>query len=222
MSHPATLTRPTETLTTSTAALLGRVKSADQDFEWYPTTDRMIEKVAKHIDRRTASIMDIGAGDGRVLERLAGLCEDTPDLYAIEKSDVLVQAQPRHVVPVGTDFYEQNLACLPVDTIFCNPPYSDFETWAAAVIESGHARTGFLVIPQRWKQSDKINAAVKRRGAIVRVIHSDDFHDAERRARATVDIVKIDYPTKSGYGYDEAVDPFDIWFDNHIDTSYRC
>jgi tRNA1(Val) A37 N6-methylase TrmN6 len=137
----------------SFGALLHSVQASGEDFEWYPTTDRMIEVVFRWLDKTADSIMDIGAGDGRVLAKLSARFEAPPALYAIEKSTVLIQAQPENVIPVGTDVFEQNLACLPVDYIFCNPPYSEFETWACMVIESGHARKAFLVLPQRWKRT---------------------------------------------------------------------
>lgn len=197
--------------------ILDAVKQADEDFEWYPTTQRMIDIVAKHIPTDASSIMDIGAGDGRVLTSLAKRCERA-ELYAIEKSLVLVQEQPESVTPVGTDFYQQNLACLPVDYIFCNPPYSEFEQWAAAVIESGYAKKSFLIIPRRWTDSARIADAIKRRGAKVKTIHSDDFLDAERRARAVVDIVEVSYPTNDRYYDPQPVDPFDLWFDQNINT----
>lgn len=202
--------------------LLAAVKAADQDFEWYPTTQRMIDVVAKHIPADTKSIMDIGAGDGRVLVELAKRCEYPPELYAIEKSSVLVEAQPEEVTPVGTDLHEQNLACLPVDYIFSNPPYSESEyvSWARVIIEFGYAKKAFLVLPRRWKDDQLIQAALQKRGAEARVIHSDDFYDGPRPARAVVDIVEIRYPTQStGWsGTEKAKDPFDIWFDQNIDT----
>jgi hypothetical protein len=204
----------------TTNQLLESVRDAGEDFEWYPTTARMIEVVAQRIPSRTRSILDIGAGDGRVLVELAKKCEDRPELYAIEKSVVLVQAQPEEIIPLGTDLFEQNLTCLPVDYIFCNPPYSEFETWAAVIIESGYAQKAFLVIPTRWADSKRIQAALTKRGATARAIHTDDFLDAERSARAVVNIVEVSYPKKfEGYGgRDEPADPFDAWFDQNIDT----
>ena len=201
-------------------SLLRSVQESGEDFEWYPTTDRMIDVVSRWLDKTAESILDIGAGDGRVLARLAARFENSPQLYAIEKSTVLVQAQPENVIPVGTDLFEQNLACLPVDYIFCNPPYSEFETWASMVIESGHARKAFLVLPRRWKESEGIALSLKKRGATARVLHSDDFVDAPRKARAVIDIIEISFPLKDGGGYwrKEVKDPFDIWFDEHIST----
>jgi len=201
------------------ATTLEAVQAAGEDFEWYPTTAAMIAAVARHIDEGASSLMDIGAGDGRVLLQLAKKCKHA-DLYAIEKSNVLIQAQPENVVPVGTDFYQQNLACLPCDYIFSNPPYSQFEAWASTIVESGYAKKAFLVIPRRWKDSADIANALKKRGATARIIYSGDFEDADRRARAIVDIVEVSYPMKGSHGWrsDEVKDPFDTWFDLNVST----
>lgn len=200
--------------------LLAAVKDAGEDFEWYPTTDRMIEVVTRHIDTTAESIMDIGAGDGRVLTKLGACFENSPLLYAIEKSSVLMQSWPENIVPVGTDLFEQNLSALPCDYLFCNPPYSEFELWARIIIEAGYARKAFLVIPQRWKENEAIALALKARGATARVIHSDNFHDAQRQARAVVDVVEISYPMQGREyrRYDKPSDPFDRWFDENIST----
>jgi hypothetical protein len=204
----------------NTGALLRAVQASGEDFEWYPTTERMVQVVARWLDKTAGSIMDIGAGDGRVLAKLAERFEKTPDLYAIEKSTVLVQAQPENIIPVGTDLFEQNLACLPVDYIFSNPPYSEFEAWACMIVDSGHARKAFLVLPQRWKENEAIAQSLKKRRATARVLHSDDFLDGPRRARAVVDVVEVSFPLKDeGRGWGREVqDPFDAWFDATIST----
>jgi methylase of polypeptide subunit release factors len=188
-AEPMPPTDETAAAVPPTGVTLKAVQDAGEDFEWYPTTKRMIDVVARRIPTDAQSLMDIGAGDGRVLAEIAQQCriaaveremrafrerykektpaemEETrrdllarergPELYAIEKSTVLVQAQPETVTPVGTDLFEQNLACLPVDYIFSNPPYSQFETWASTIIESGYAKRAFLIIPQRWADSAK-------------------------------------------------------------------
>ncbi len=188
-------------------------------FEWYPTTKRMIDAVAGQGMADVRSILDVGAGDGRVLHQLAASCEGDVKLYAIEKSTVLVQAQPDNVIPVGTDLCEQNLSCLKVDVIFSNPPYRQFEAWACTIIETGFAHRAYLIVPRRWKDSALIRESLRRRGASVKVIHSDDFHDAERRARAVVDVLEVRYPRNDRY-WDrrEPQDPFDAWFDQNIST----
>lgn len=208
----------------STREILVAVKSAGQDFEWYPTTQKMIDVVARQIPcgeySNAGSFMDIGAGDGRVL---AGFEKNLKarnknylaTLYAIEKSSVLLATWPENIIPVGCDFFEQNLACLPVDYIYSNPPYSEYETWVTTIIDMGYAKKAFLVIPDRWTDSAPIAAALKKRKATVRIIHKDDFLNAERQARAVINILEISYPQH----YEEKPDdPFDIWFDENVDT----
>lgn len=197
--------------------LLQTVAKAGQDFEWYPTTDAMIAVVARRLPKDFESIMDIGAGDGRVLTALARKSERA-SLYAIEKAPLLMQAQPDSITPVGVDFYEQNLSSLPVDYVFCNPPYSDFETWAARIIETAYCLKAFLVIPRRWKESKAIAAALKARRATTKVIHEGTFEQAERRARAVIGIVEVTFPRESDYYHAKPEDPFDIWFEQNIST----
>lgn len=53
------------------------------------------------------------------------------------------------------------------------------------------------------------------------MIHSDDFYHAERQSRAVIDIVEVTYPQNNSYSRrvtDKVVDPFDIWFDQNINT----
>src|ERR1043165_7052187 len=130
----------------STAALVENLKSAGQDFEWYPTTRRMVDIIIQDMKRAASanwrndgftSILDIGAGDGRVLMQMAG-DNDRIKLYSIEQSTLLQQKQSDRIIPVGAEFYEQNLMSLPVDVAFSNPPYSEFEEWAARIISTVH------------------------------------------------------------------------------------
>jgi len=121
----------------STQNLVALLKQAGDDNEFYPTTTEMVNAVKRWLPEDAKSIMDIGAGDGRVLARLAEKCKYAT-LYGIEKSQILIQAQPDCVVPVGTEFFEQNLSAIAVDYIFCNPPYSQFEEWVCKVVEQGY------------------------------------------------------------------------------------
>lgn len=164
-----------------------------------------------------SSVLDIGAGDGRVLAWFGEACQNAKQ-YAIEKSSILLQRQPDHIIPVGTEFAEQDLMGLPVDVVFCNPPYREFEEWAARIIATAHASQLYLVIPRRWRESAMIQGALKSRGVEAKIIHSDHFEDAERRARAVVDIIRLRFFEENRWGRTERQDPFDRWFDQHIDT----
>lgn len=92
-----------------TTQLLAAVKDAGEDFEWYPTTRKMLEVVAEDLRGEVGdhfSLLDIGAGDGNALQTLCELTGNTGDKYAIEKSRVLVDALPKDVFVIGTDFYQ--------------------------------------------------------------------------------------------------------------------
>lgn len=221
-----------------TQELISQLKENGQDFEWYPTTGEMIETVS----RKCASIypcegfslLDIGAGDGRVLammdanhRRMTKSRRDPEgygitNLYAIEKSPILLQSLPDGVTVVGTDFMQQTLIDKKVGVVFCNPPYSEFEEWAVRIIKEANSSNVFLVIPQRWKESGRIEDALKKRKATAKVLQSTDFADAERQARAKVDIIHVDMKRGRSDRYDYSrekepeVDPFDLWFSEHF------
>lgn len=59
------------------------------------------------------SVLDIGAGNGKVLDTFAK--RGGGPLYAIEKSPILQQALPPEVFIVGADFAEQTLHSKPVE-----------------------------------------------------------------------------------------------------------
>lgn len=207
----------------STTQMVQRLKAEQQDFEWYPTTDTMLQViradiVKQHGDREgqaNVSVLDCGAGDGRALEALAG---EYGDKYSIEQSALLVGQQGNDVVPVGTDFHAATLIDKSVQVVFSNPPYSEFETWAVKIIREAHAVDVYLVIPQRWQDSEAIADALASREAEASIIHADDFFDAERQARARVHIVRVNLAVRNRqYTYRDSVtpdtDPFELWFE---------
>jgi len=212
---------------TGTARLVEEVKAAGEDFEWYPTTRAMVAAVYRCMrgcDRGGVSVLDVGAGDGRLFTILDELAEwqeypaTVNERFAIEKSQRLIQAMPPEVCIVGTDFETDTLIDKKVDVVFCNPPYSNYSAWSEKVIREANAATVYLVIPERWQSDAGIAAAIERRGATSRVVHSDTFENAERRARARVDVVQIRMQKQTSYYGESApdTDPFAIWFDEHF------
>jgi hypothetical protein len=120
---------------------------------------------------------------------------------------------------VGTDFEESTLIDKKVDVVFCNPPYSQYEMWASKVISESNAAMVYLVIPKRWKNSSMISSAIKQRRAEVKVIGEFNFFNAERQARAEIDIVSVGLAYMSGCRWDSKsvkVDPFSVWFDSYF------
>ena len=193
--------------------LLELAKSTDQDFEWYPTTPQMIDAVKKDFsgDFDHPSILDCGAGDGRVLQALTD-----GDRYAIEKSRPLLDAMDRSIFIVGTEFAEQTLIDKKVDLVFCNPPYSEFSLWMLKIIREANAPFVYFVVPSRWSDDPAIAEALAARSAEADVIGQFDFLHAERQARARVDIVRVRLCYNSRYSSQIKVDPFSLWFEENF------
>jgi SAM-dependent methyltransferase len=141
------------------------------------------------------------------------------DEFAIEKSEILINNLPDCTVVVGTDFWENTLIDKQVDVIFSNPPYSEFEEWSAKIIKEAYSKSIYLVIPERWENSNQIKYALELRGFEAKILGSFDFLDAERAARAKVNLVKITAKKIKlrDQEYDGAIkDPFDSWFDEEF------
>jgi hypothetical protein len=158
-------------------SLLATVKEASQDFEWYPTTKEIIACVDRDLLReydksewnhttqqsdfihKAIDILDCGAGDGRVLHSLS----HGGNMYAVEKSTVLIHAMHKDIFIIGTEFNNTTLIDKKVQVIFSNPPYSEFEKWATKIIKEANAEFIYLVLPKRWKDSALISNAIKLR-----------------------------------------------------------
>jgi len=204
-------------------ALVKELKNLNEDFEWYPTTNGMMNCISKDIENQkkinniyTRDILDCGAGDGRVAARIGN-----GTIYCIEKSQRLIKEMPEHMIIVGTDFFQSTLIDKEVGCVFSNPPYSEYELWAEKIILEANAKLVYLIIPSRWKICKKIDNAIKLRKASSKIIDSFDFLKAERTARAKVDIVRIDL-TASNNSYpcdNQKVDPFDLWFEQNFKPS---
>lgn len=136
--------------------------------------------------------------------------------YVIEKSKILLEKMDRDVICLGTDFNATMLLDKPVNNIFCNPPYSEYEQWTERLIYEANTKRIFLVIPERWKDSEKIQTAIKKTKSFVTSLGSFDFLHAERQARAKVEVIKITKENAERYRdlkeYNETA--FDRWFDD--------
>lgn len=195
------------------------IKEAGQDFEFYPTTLEMAQVIFNNMNY-TESMLDIGCGNGNLFKKIESLYKvdnsgrfkkKISRKFGIEKSDILINECPSDIVIVGTDFHNNTLIDKQVDVIFSNPPYSEFEDWATKIIKEAYCRECFLILPLRWKESQKIQDALNFRNFNAISIWSGDFLDAERKARAKIQIIKIDCTKKDDY-YKEAQDPFFSWF----------
>lgn len=220
-------------------SLLEEARASGEDFEWYPTTGAMLDAVARDLrgefeergEARTFSILDIGAGDGNALEVLCRLTRNDGQRYAMEKARALVDALPRDVFVIGTDFHEQTLIDKRVDVIFCNPPYSEFLLWARRIVAEANCRVVYLVVPRRWKEDGALAEVIRRRCSLRDVDEEEDrsyrrfrgkcevlasmsFQGSEyRESRAEVDVLKLRFDTD---GDRPSTDPFDLWFEENF------
>ena len=133
------------------------------------------------------SLLDCGAGDGRILKALGAV-----EKFAIEKSEILRDMLDKDICVIGTDFNEQTLIDKKVDVLFSNPPYLEFAEWVKKIIREANTALIYLIVPTRWKDNAEIQALLKLRQAEATVISTQDFNDADRQARAVVDIIRIE------------------------------
>lgn len=212
---------------------LAELKATDTDFEFYPTTDAIINAFHQHAHQfEISSLLDIGAGNGKVLLKFDALTKQyerpyRTEFYAMEKSLPLLDSLPIDISILGTDFWEQSLIDKSVDCIFSNPPYSEFVNWCVKLIREANSNFIYLVIPQRWKTQQVILDALKSRQAEAEVIGEFDFLEAEdRKARAKVDLVFIQlrekegmYSRRGGRANNAKVDPFTLWVSDYFGIS---
>lgn len=207
-----------------------------EETEFYPTPDYIVDKIAKHLSELKwneciKSILDIGCGNGNFFKKLdetkyfydsnkSGY--DPSKLvrnykkYGIEKSNILAGQLPEDVILLGSDFNVQTLIDKKVDVIFCNPPYSVYEQWAEKIIKQANAKEIILVIPSRWINNEQIKYALKVRKFDFEIIGDFDFYEAERKARAKVQVISIHSARQeyNGRSYErDNTDPFDVWFE---------
>ena len=173
--------------------LLDTLKNNNQDFEFYPTTSKMISDIVNHIGSynfEKGTILDIGAGNGNFFTKLSKMCDTTYlKKFAIEKSQILINQMPNDIIVVGADFYQQTLIDKDFDLIFCNPPYSEFKAWIEKVISETNCNKVIFIVPERWQEDSSLVELVKKRGFEYKIVSSDDFLDGERQARAKINII---------------------------------
>lgn len=211
----------------ATSELLLLIKENNQDFEWYPTTKEIIAAVIGDIEKpplgldpdfqdrwwpdRNQSVLDVGAGDGRVLLAF-GESAHVDKLYAMEKSPILASKLPASCNLIGTDFWEQSLYDKSQAILFCNPPYSQFSDWATRILRESASERIYLVIPRRWRDDRYIAATIKDRSIQWKSVGEFDFENADRQARCKVEVVRFE-PKSSESAFDHF---FDLEFEDLV------
>lgn len=210
---------------------LAALKQNDQDFEWYPTTNEMLDAIYEDcvtLKKRNdvSNFIDVGCGNAKFYTYLNSKAERDErvnyNLFAsyrvLEKSEIHLANLPKFARIVGTDFNESTLMDKKADAIFCNPPYSEYVTWVTRIIKEANANYIYLVIPKRWGHQVSIAKAIKARKAKVNHLGSFDFiQSEERKARAVVSVLRVDlncykYHKRRKHSDRPTVDPFGHWF----------
>lgn len=207
----------------NTNNLVLKIKENNEDFEWYPTTEEIVDCFVddlKKQDRfygynKIKSILDIGCGNGSFFDKYEASVKKFADennpmmnikFFGIEKSQTLINNIKNDVVILGTEFFDQSLIDKEIDVSFCNPPYSEYESWVEKIIFESMSDFIYFVIPDRWEKSERISFALKERQFKTTVLGNFDFNNAERKARAKVCLVKLESNHKTK-------DAFNFWFD---------
>lgn len=175
------------------------------------------EQQTRYNAKETAFVNSYVEGKGYNYDLQPKDCDKAKHLgkyYVIEKSDILLKKLDKDTIVLGTDFHSTLLMDKPVNNIFCNPPYSEYEQWSEKIIREANCRYIYLIIPERWENSERIKNAIENSKSTVNTLGSFDFLDAERKARAKVDILRIsrNFDRYSNLkNYNETA--FDQWFD---------
>jgi len=140
------------------------------------------------------SFLDIGAGDGRVLEFF-----NANNKYGIEiakaQADDLIR---RGIFIIGRNYWEVSLHDNDYALIFSNPPYSEFVPWVNKLLSECNFHVLYLVMPVRWSTQEEITRELKRYE--VSVVGEYDFSEADRAARGNVNLVRVNAPWKKVEG----------------------
>ena len=124
--------------------------------------------------------------------------------YAIEKAQTHIANMPNEVAIVGCDFHQQTLVDKRVDVVFCNPPYSEYVQWATRIVKECSAKEVFLIIPRRWRDNTELAEVINEHTVLS--LGEYDFSDAERQARAQVEIIRISINRTKNEAFDAAIE----------------
>jgi len=140
------------------------------------------------------SFLDIGAGDGRVLEFF-----NARNKYGIEiaraQADDLIR---KGIFIVGRNYWDVSLHDNDYALIFSNPPYSQFVPWVNKLLLECNFHILYLVMPVRWTNQKEITRELKRYETSV--VGEFDFSNADREARGKVNLVRVNAPWKKVEG----------------------
>lgn len=193
-----------------TRDLIELLNNNEEDFEWYPTSKEMLNCIYRSIGtENNFSVIDVGCGrcdfKNNILEK-----QKISKYMVFEKSKTFINMLEKDTYILGTDFLQNTLIDKKADVLFCNPPYSLYKEFMIKIIKETNCKSNYLVVPERWKDDKDIIKLIEAENISFNVIGSFDFLNAERQARAKVDIVKI---IKC---YNNKENAFSEWFNEHF------
>lgn len=228
--------------------LILQLKENKEDFEYYPSSKEMLWEIYR-VMGTAKNVLDIGCGTcnfkkyaeefdelrqakylqdiDKYEKKLIDRYPEKPSkiiskYYVIEKSKILIDKLDKDTIVLGTDFHNTLLIDKKADVYFCNPPYSEYVEWTTRILSDGNFKEAFLIIPQRWKENQQINNAIKKYNILPIVLGSFDFFEAERSARAKVDVVKFSKnPTNYIGCWRDLKDFNEKAFDNWFDETFK-
>jgi hypothetical protein len=179
------------------------------------------------------SFLDAGTGDGRVFDAISGADSDIviSRRYGIEKAkaqaDGLIN---RGVFIIGRDFWKTSLYDKEYAVIFSNPPYSQYRPWTEKLFRESNFGVMYLVLPVRWHETLDKRCGIELYD--VKILGEFDFHEADRAARAKVNLIRVTHKKKkvedryqgrslgfhTEFGDDKEPDSFDRWIRENIGT----
>jgi len=219
------------------------LRTAGEDFEWYPTTPEIMEAMSKDLwaylrghkndynnrrrnehnadisiredfeyttgkrEKKTErldidSFLDIGAGDGRVLDLFSAHKKYGIEIATAQADDLI----RRGIFLIGRNYWDVSLHNNNYSLIYSNPPFSEFVLWVSKLLSECNFRVLYLVMPVRWSNQEEIKRELKRYEATI--VGEFDFAKADREARGKVNLVRVNAPwekiegeTEKGYKY---------------------
>lgn len=164
------------------------------------------------------TMLDIGAGDGRVLKALKANKKYAIEIAQTQADDLIRQG----IFLIGRDFYKTSLSFDKYGVVFCNPPYSTYEDWAKTIIQTSNFDVLYLVLPIRWENTN-IKNIIDDLKYEYSIVGQYDFSNADREARAKVHLIRINAKWKNvsrgdrNYTSQETIiDAFERWVTENI------
>jgi hypothetical protein len=161
------------------------------------------------------TFLDIGAGDGRVIDFFCAHKKYGIEIARAQADDLIRKG----VFLIGRNYWDVSLIDQQYSLIYSNPPFSCFERWVHKILTECNFRLLYLVMPVRWKNQKEITKELERYEATT--VGEFDFSNADREARGKVNLVRVNAKWKKDklekYTHQETVEnAFERWIREYI------